>query len=246
MRLLASVQLAIATLMLTGCISGGGLSFFPDRFPLGEKAIAQRECQNIDYPREHYKAWLTTYILEPGDGLLILPVDIDSNVRISADHTIGPDGKIDLGKYNMVVAAGKTVHQLEEEIRAIVKTAYQKEKGKENEDPGFIDVRVVNRLGAVYYVQGEVTTPGKYTLNGNETVLDGLINAGGLTDRSSWRDIILVRPAGDGPGQVMQIDYGEIVRLGAGASNYQLRPGDRIYVGSRSMLDSFFNFDRWR
>jgi predicted O-linked N-acetylglucosamine transferase (SPINDLY family) len=47
------------------------------------------------------------------------------------------------------------------------------------------------------------TTPGKFPLIGNETVLDGILQAGGMNDRSNWRDVILVRPTNDGPGLVL-------------------------------------------
>ena len=57
--------------------------------------------------------------------------------------------------------------------------------------------------------------------------------------------MILVRPVGDGTGMVMKVDYGAIVRTGAAGTNYQLMPGDRIYVGSRKILDLIFSFDRF-
>jgi polysaccharide export outer membrane protein len=118
-------------------------------------------------------------------------------------------------------------------------------KIEKEEDIGFIDVRIVNRISKVYYVLGEVTTPGKFPLAGNETVLDGIVAAGGMTDRSSWRDVILVRPTNDGTGMVLKVDYGAIIRSGAAATNYQLCPGDRIYVGSRHLMDLLFSLDRF-
>jgi polysaccharide export outer membrane protein len=116
---------------------------------------------------------------------------------------------------------------------------------EKEEEVGFVDVRLVNRQSKVYYVIGEVTTPGKFPLVGNETVLDGIMTAGGMTDRSSWRDVILVRPTCDGTGLVLKVDIGAVIRLGDTATNYQLAPGDRIYVGSRHLLDLLFSLDRF-
>ncbi|WP_020473873.1 polysaccharide biosynthesis/export family protein [Zavarzinella formosa] len=248
--------LAGAIANLAGCGgTGGSVSLSPERFPLGEVAEANVQCGPADLPREPAKAWLERYIVEPGDGLLVMPVELDSKVRIPADQTVLPDGTIDLGKYGRLVAAGKTVPEIELDVLTLVTKKEREGKDKDGkikdpadkDDPiGSIDVRLVNRQSKVFYVFGEVTTPGRFQLTGNECVLDAILLAGGLTDRSSWQNILLVRPTGDGPGMVLKVNYGDIVRVGAGMTNYQIQPGDRIYVASRSTLDMLLNCDRFR
>src|SRR5262245_15653020 len=218
---------------------GQGVSILPDRYPLGDQARAARICLPQDLPRELNKSTLDEYRVEPGDGLLVLPHELDSKVRLPADQTVLSDGTIDLGKYGRLYVAGRSVPEVETLVQAAVKA---KEK---DEDIGFIDVRLVNRASKVYYVLGEVTTPGKFPLVGSETVLDGILTAGGMTDRSSWRDVVLVRPTGAGPGCVLKVDIGAIIRLGTAAPKYQLAPGDRIYVGSRHLMDLLFSLDRF-
>jgi polysaccharide biosynthesis/export protein len=240
-RLLLGLPVFATVLLLAGCgAAGSSAALFPDRYPLGQLAQAQRQCNPVDLPRELNKAWIETYIIEPGDGLLVMPSDLDSKLRLPADQTVLPDGSIDLGKYGKLVVGGKSLAQIESDVYAAVR------KKEKEEDVGFIDVRLVNRQSKVFYVFGEVTTSGKFPLVGNETAIDGIIAAGGLTDRSSWRDIILVRPTNDGPGQVLRVDYGAIIRTGSAATNYQLQPGDRIYVGSRNVIDLLFNTDRFK
>ena len=79
---------------------------------------------------------------------------------------------------------------------------------------------------------------GAFPLNGRETVLDGLLAAGGLTDRASRRNIILSRPTPpDGCRIVLPICYSEIVQIGDTSTNYQLAPGDRIYVATRDVCE---------
>jgi hypothetical protein len=91
----------------------------------------------------------------------------------------------------------------------------------------------------VYYVLGEVNSPGAFQLQGRETVLDGIIAAGGLNDRASRRNIILVRPTTPHSCRVvLPICYREIVQLGDTTTNYQLAPGDRIYAASRDFWES--------
>ncbi|HEX3152121.1 MAG TPA: SLBB domain-containing protein, partial [Gemmataceae bacterium] len=202
-RGLRIVAVAVLLASAVGCGSfGQGNSIFPDRYPLGDQARAARVCSPVDLPRELKKSTIDEYRVEPGDGLLVLPHDLDSKVRMPADQTIIADGTIDLGKYGRLQVAGRTVPEIEALVQATVKA---KEK---DEDPGFIDVRLVNRSSKVYYVLGEVTTPGKFPLIGNETVLDAILAAGGMNDKSSWRDVILVRPTNEGPGLVMKVDIG--------------------------------------
>ncbi len=103
-------------------------------------------------------------------------------------------------------------------------------------------VRVVNRVSKVYYVLGEVNAPGAFTLNGRETVLDGIIAAGGLSDKASRRNIILARPTkSDGCRVVLPICWREIVQVGDTSTNYQLLPGDRIFVATRGVHEDLFH-----
>jgi hypothetical protein len=69
-------------------------------------------------------------------------------------------------------------------------------------------------------------------------VLDGIIAAGNLNARASRRNIILVRPSRpDDCRTVLAICYPEIVQIGDTTTNYQLRPGDRIYVPTAGLFE---------
>src|SRR5262249_46600399 len=73
---------------------------------------------------------------------------------------------------------------------------------------------------------------------GRETVLDALLIAGGLNDRASRRHIILSRPSHPADCRtVLPVCYDQIVQLGDTTTNYQIMPGDRIFVPSRSAWD---------
>src|SRR5918995_62961 len=113
-----------------------GVSPLPDRYPLGDQARAVRICLPQDLPRELNKTTLAEYRVEPGDGLLVLPSDLESKARLPSDQTVLADGTIDLGKYGRLYAAGKTVPEIEAGVQAAVKA-----DEKEEEDVGFIDVR---------------------------------------------------------------------------------------------------------
>ncbi len=92
---------------------------------------------------------------------------------------------------------------------------------------------------------GAVNAPGAFTLNGRETVLDGLLAAGGLTDRASAGSIVLVRPTRpDSCRVVLPICYREIVHVGNTSTNYQLQPGDRLVVPTRSFCEELFHIEK--
>lgn len=182
-----------------------------------------------DAPRELARTLHPAHLVEPGDVLLIQPTDLDSPVRICADQPVLADGTVDLGQYGRPVVADKTVPVIEAEITEMVR-AKVPDGGKIT-----LNVRLIQRNSKVYYVLGEVTNPGAFHVTGRETALDAIIAAGGLTCDASENNIILSRPTGPcDKRDVKPICYRQIVQLGDTTTNYQIMPGDRIYVPSRS------------
>jgi len=231
-----SATLALLSLS-SGCSSAGSVfGLVPNRSPEDKTAKALRRDGPVALPHELNKATLESYILEPGDGLLILPSDLDSPAKVPSDHTILIDGTIDLGRYGRVSVAGRSLAEVE--------TLVQEAIAAKTKDAGFIDVRLINRQSKAFYVLGEVRTPGSFPLAGRETVLDAIVVAGGLSESASRNNISLVRPCATGPGEILGVDYTAITQLGDATTNYQLRPGDRIYIPSKSLKETLFGSAR--
>src|SRR5579863_2029356 len=72
---------------------------------------------------------------------------------------------------------------------------------------------------------------------GNDTVLDAIAQIQGLSQVSSTQ-MWLARPCEDNPGhsRVLAINWDEITAGGVTTTNYQLLPGDRIYVRADQMI----------
>ncbi len=226
--------MALLCPVLSGCGSlGQSLGISSPRYKLTPEADAFREG-NAPPPvlaRELAKTPMAEYLVEPGDALLIQPVELDSPIRIPADQPVLPDGSIEIGEYGRPIVTGKTTAAIEAEVRTLI-------KAKEKKDIA-VTVRLIGRQSKVYYVLGEVNSPGSYPLSGRETVLDALMAAGGLSRQAQERKIILVRPTpSDGCREVLPVCYQQIVQLGDTSTNYQLRPGDRIFVPSVTTLES--------
>src|SRR5262245_44691090 len=189
---------------LTGC--GSSLAVFSPTSNTGGSRLLESARTIRDatppppVPRELAKAPLPPFIVEPGDTLLVTAIEPDAParaadlppeaaplVRLPGDQVMMQDGTIDLGRYGRIAVAGRTVDQMAAEVRQAILAVHPKYAGT-------VDVRIVSRVSKVYYVLGQVNAPGSFPLAGRETVLDGIIAAGGLNDRASQDNIILSRP----------------------------------------------------
>jgi polysaccharide export outer membrane protein len=233
-RLSLSIAVLLAAISIAGCSGpSGGFTLFPagDFLMNSTKELRRSVPPNAVVPRELDKTVISAYVIQPGDVLLVEPVQLDSPLRFPADQTVLPDGTIDLGRFGRLVVAGRTLEQIESDVAAAVQ-AVEKEAGA-------INVRLVDPQSAVYYVLGEVTSPGSYPFVGRETVLDAILAAGGLTDKASACNIVLSRPSTPcGCRTVIPICYKNIVQQGDTTTNFQVMPGDRIYVATRTLWES--------
>jgi len=225
----ASFALGLLLLTATGCES---LGFSTPAYPLTDAAKAVRDAAPVPapVPRELAMDLLPTHLVTPGDTLLVQPVELDAPLRLPPDQPVQPDGTIDLGTYGRPVVAGKTLAEVEAVVREAIKA--------KDKDAVAVTVRLLARPGEVFYVLGEVNAPGAFPVTGNDTVLSAITLAGGPTRRASEQNIVLSRPTvPDGCRVVLPVCYANIVQLGDTTTNYQLRPGDRIYVASKGMLE---------
>ena len=106
----------------------------------------------------------------------------------------------------------------------------------------FVDIVSFN--SKVYYVQGDVGTPGRLPITGKETVLDALIYAGGFTPVAEGDNVHLYRPArGSKPARDYKIDFMAIMK-GDSKANLQMFPGDRIFVARNAVVAKTLEIDR--
>jgi protein involved in polysaccharide export with SLBB domain len=232
--LLVTVTAALLLAPLAGCSTtpGQGFTIFPAGNFLLEttERLRDQAPRRPEAPRELSKTVIEPYIIQPGDSLLIEPESLDTPLRFPADQTVLPDGTIDLGPYGRRIVAGKSVDQIEAGVRDAIRETDKRKLA--------VNVRLVNPRSAVYYVLGEVNAPGSFPLAGRETVLDGILAAGGLSGRASYCNIVLSRPTTpDGCRIVMPICYRHIAQMADTTTNYQLMPGDRIYVATRTLCE---------
>ena len=68
-------------------------------------------------------------------------------------------------------------------------------------------------------------------ITGSDTVLDALSTVNGLSQVSS-KKMWIARPsaANSAKGKILPVDYVGITQRGATATNYQILPGDRLFI----------------
>jgi polysaccharide export outer membrane protein len=158
--------------------------------------------------------------------LLVTLDDVETPQPIAGEHLVRPDGRISLGIYGEVFVAGMTLPEVKLAVEEHLKAFIQ--------DPQVaVDVLAYN--SKMFYIIvdgggfGEQVIRLPYT--GNETVLDAIAQIQGLSEVSSKR-IWIARPAPSGIGvsQILEVAWEDITALGQTATNYQVLPGDRIYI----------------
>jgi polysaccharide export outer membrane protein len=145
---------------------------------------------------------------------------------VTGQYLVGPDGTVNLRAYGTVQVMGQTV--------AEATATLQKQLAKRLDAPE-LSVEVVAYNSKVYYVitqgAGQGDNVRRLPITGNETVLDAIANVNGLSQLSSKR-IWIARPSPShsDEGTVLPVDWDAITQRGATKTNYQVMPGDRIFI----------------
>jgi polysaccharide export outer membrane protein len=153
--------------------------------------------------------------------------------QIRGEHLVRQDGTVGLGTYGDVSVVGKTLPEARAAIEAQLSHYLL--------DPQVtLDVFAYN--SKVYYVIYDGAGAGqqivRLPVTGNDTVLDAVSQVSGLSAVADKRHIWVARPVpacteGD---QILPVDWCAITKRGRTETNYQLFPGDRIYVDSDPLV----------
>ena len=182
----------------------------------------EEKIANSNIPNEFKKVSMPDYIVEPPDLIVVEVLDALPGRPISGERLVRPDGKISLSFYGDVYVAGLTLPEVKEKIvlhlrkflhddvLGLIKIDDETGEPMKDDKTGeyvrieprdtdrvFVDVTAYNSKN--YYVLGDVLVTGKMPITGNETVLDAINYAGGLTPTAAPQNIRLVRPAPPAP-----------------------------------------------
>ena len=205
-RLLATT--ALASLMLGGCVGGGGSHLPPANF------VANQEGPGEDY------------IIGPLDELTIF---VWRNPELGAHVEVRPDGRITTPLITDMPAVGKTPTMLQQDIQLQLSQYIQ--------DP-LVSVIVSKFAGTDSQQirdVGATAKPASLPYRANMTVLDAMIAVGGLNEYAAGNRAKLIRyDKSSGKQREYALRLGDLLKHGASSANVMLMPGDVIIIPESS------------
>ena len=155
--------------------------------------------------------------LAPGD---IIEVQFYYTPELNDNQTIRPDGKISLQLVGQVEAGGKTPEELREELLKLYASHLKNPQ---------INVVVRSLPNRLVYVGGQVITPGIVQMPGPMSVLEAIIQAGGLNYLTAEiKNVIVIRHTED-KRFAWSVNL-EPVLKGEESEQFMLEPKDIVYV----------------
>ncbi|BAU47898.1 sugar ABC transporter substrate-binding protein [Sulfurifustis variabilis] len=157
-----------------------------------------------------------------------LQVSVWRNPELSVTVPVRPDGMISVPLIGDVQAGGRTPTQVAESIRQKLSTYIR--------DPSvaviLTDLRSHEFLSRVR-VTGAVRAPRSMPFRQGMTVLDAVLEAGGVNDFAAANRAKLYRKKNGQQTEVLDVDLGDILNKGRLDTNVLLIPGDVITVPER-------------
>lgn len=156
------------------------------------------------------------YMLYPSDKLIVrYPSDkeLDQEVRIRSD------GKISLPYIGDIQAAYRAPEELASEINERTTSVLANPR---------VAVIVLEEVGRVAFVNGQVQSPGMVPLRPSQTLAQSIVDAGGVTTAANAEQVLVVRTVPNDARYVLKADLKRI--LAGQDPDVRLEPYDVVHV----------------
>ncbi len=160
------------------------------------------------------------YLIGPGDNLNIF---VWRNPELSATVPVRPDGRISTPLVEDVVAVGKTPTELARTLEGRLKKFVR--------DP-IVTVMVSGFVGDFSQqvrVIGEAVQPRAVPYRQNMTLLDVMIQVGGLTKFADGNGAVLIRKV-KGQEDTFPVRLDNLIKDGEIRYNFRMEPGDTLII----------------
>jgi len=160
------------------------------------------------------------YLIGSGD---VLNIFVWRNPEVSGSFVVRPDGMITTSLVEDIKVTGKTPTELARSIEEILATYLR--------DP-IVTVTVANFVGPFseqIRVIGEAAQPRAINYTQHMTLLDVMIQVGGLTEFADGNDAVLIRIE-NGSQKQYQILVDKLLKDGEISANVDMLPGDIIII----------------
>ncbi len=171
-------------------------------------------------PLEAPAAVASDYLIGPGD---LLDVFVWGEESLSVTVPVRPDGRVSTPLVDDLEAVGKTPTQLSREMEKVLSEYIRSPK---------VTVSVkefVGTFGAQIRVLGQVVQPRAVPYREKMTLLDVMIEVGGLTSFAAGNRAKLVRVV-DGKSREMRVRLNDLMSRGRIEENIEMQPGDIVII----------------
>ena len=162
----------------------------------------------------------TNYIIGPGDTLKIF---VWRNPDVSAEVPVRPDGKITTPLVEDMQAVGKTTTQLARDLETALGDYLKKP---------VVTVTVTEFVGTFteqIRVVGQAAEPRALTYRDDLTLLDVIIEVGGLSEFADGNSAKLVRWTSNGK-ETYDLRLADLLNKGDMSANIDMQPGDIVVI----------------
>jgi polysaccharide export outer membrane protein len=161
------------------------------------------------------------YLIGPGDTLRVF---VWRNPEISATVPVRPDGKISTPLVEDMIAVGKSPSRLARDIEGVLMQFIKSPK------VNVIVEKFVGTFGEQIRVVGQATEPKSLPYRDSMTLLDVMIEVGGLTPFAAGNRARVVRKNADGSAEEIKVRLDDLLNKGAIEENIAVKPGDVVIV----------------
>ena len=160
------------------------------------------------------------YVIGPGDSLNVF---VWRQPELSTQVPVRPDGRISTPLVQDMVAVGKTPTKLARDIEAVSAEFIR------SPQVTIIVQGFVGTFGDQIRVLGQVVKPGPITYRDRMTLLDVLLEVGGLTEFAAGNRAKLIRNTDDGTTEE-RVKLDNLLNRGDLGENRFVEPGDVLVV----------------
>ncbi|MEI8348619.1 MAG: polysaccharide biosynthesis/export family protein [Candidatus Omnitrophota bacterium] len=169
------------------------------------------------------------YLVEIGD---VLEISVWQIQELQREVVVRPDGKISFPLIGDVVAVGRTIDELRQDIVDKIKIYIKVPQ---------VSINIIEFGGKKVAVLGEVGSPGLVRFNGPTTLAEALSLAGDLTYQANKDRVFILRTMPGGKPVVIYANANKMLKEGDLQENVFVRSGDIVYV-PRSFIHDFTYF----
>jgi len=157
----------------------------------------------------------------------IVEISVMRHPEFSGVYPINEEGKLQYKFVGDIDVNGLTKLQLEDKVKDIISQYVISPE---------VNVTITDYRSKVFYVLGEVGTPGKYYMRSESIpVREAVFQAGLITHAAAMRKCRIITPAKSGKIKIRKVNLYSVLYGGRLKYNIDLKPGDVLYVPSTVM-----------